>query len=128
MSKKITLPFGTVTLYSQYMIVVIDEGITVTLESNSILRNLVQTYYKNKNVVYISYRLNSYAIDPNIYIKTSQISNLLGVAVVTGKEIHFDSTPIERLFYKKPFKTFESLDNAIIWAKELCATQESHID
>ncbi|MEO8934741.1 MAG: hypothetical protein ABI295_10585 [Xanthomarina sp.] len=126
MSKIIPLPFGTVHIHSQYMIVVMNEGITVTPKSNTILQDIINKYYKNRNLVYIAHRLNSYAVDPRIYFETSKIQNLLGIAIVTGNEIRLDSTEIERLFYNKPFKTFESLDHAILWAKKFCAENKSN--
>ncbi|HLV38558.1 hypothetical protein [Xanthomarina sp.] len=121
MPKKLILPFGNVTLYSQYMVVIMNEGITVTPKYNSVLEGLVEKYYKNKKLVYITYRLNSYSVDPNVYFKTSQISNILGFAVVTGNEIRLDNTAIEKMFYTKPYQIFESIEDAIVWAKELCA-------
>jgi len=105
------------------MVVVMNEGITVTPQLNSVLEDLVETYYKNTNLVYITYRINSYSVDPKVYIKTAQISNVLGIAVVNGNESRLDNTDIEQMFYKKPFRTFDSLDNAVDWAKELCSIQ-----
>ncbi|HLV14751.1 MAG TPA: hypothetical protein VKY41_06190 [Xanthomarina sp.] len=123
MSKNLSFSFGEITIHSCYMVVVMNEGITVTPQLNSVLEDLVETYYKNTNLVYITYRINSYSVDPKVYIKTAQISNVLGIAVVNGNESRLDNTDIEQMFYKKPFRTFDSLDNAVDWAKELCSIQ-----
>jgi len=121
MSKKITLPFGTVTLYSNYMVAVINEGITVDFDHNAILEDLAQTHFKSNKFVYITHRINSYSVDPNVYFKTSQIPNLMGFAVVLGDKIRLDNLEIEKMFLSKPLKSFNSLKKALDWADALCA-------
>lgn len=120
MSKELIYPFGRVTIYDNYLIAVMNEGITVTPNLNDVLNTIADTYYKNKNFVYITHRLHSYAVDPNIYFKTSQITNLVGFAVVSGKKIAIDNTDLESTFLNKPFKSFSNIDDAITWANTLC--------
>lgn len=120
MSKELTYPFGKVTIYDNYLITVMNEGITVTPNLNDVLANIAETYYKNKCFVYITHRVNSYSVDPNIYFKTSQISNLKGFAVVSGKKIVIDNTDLESAFLSKPFKSFTKIEDAIDWANTLC--------
>jgi hypothetical protein len=103
------------------MVAVMNEGITVDPDLNSILENLASDHFKNNKFVYITHRINSYSVDPNIYFKTSQIPNLVGFAVVLGNKIRLDNMAIEKMFLSKPFKSFKSLNKAIEWAEELCA-------
>ena len=112
-------PFGKVTIYDSYLVAVMKEGITVSPDLNAVLEQISINFFPNKKFVYITHRLNSYSVDPNIYFKTSQISNLAGFAVVLGKKIVIDNTELERAFLTKPFKAFEKLDDAILWAKQL---------
>jgi hypothetical protein len=120
MDKSLTYPFGKVTIYDNYLISIMNEGITVTPNLNIVLANIADTYYKNKNFVYITHRINSYSVDPHVYLKTSQIPNLLGFAVVSGKRIVLDNTDLESVFLSKPFKSFTKLEDAIAWANGLC--------
>lgn len=120
MSNIISLPFGTVSTHDNYMVAVMNEGITVSPELNSVLEDLAANHYQDKKFVYITHRINSYSVDPNIYFKTSQIPNLVGFAVVLGRKIRLDNLALEKMFFSKPFKSFKSLNKAIEWANELC--------
>ncbi len=119
MEKVVKHPIGTFTIHDNYLIANINEGATVTKDSNKILENLVKTYYSLKNFVYITHRINSYAVDPAVYIKTSQIKNLIGFAVVANTRIALSNAEIERLFLKKPFKIFTDLNKAVKWANSI---------
>lgn len=120
MPKTLTYPFGKVTIYDNYLIAIMNEGVTVTPNLNVILAKIAKTYYKNQYFVYITHRVQSYAVDPNIYFKTSRISNLKGFTVVSGKKIVIDNTDLESTFLSKPFKSFTNIENAIDWANSLC--------
>ncbi len=121
MSNIISLPFGTVSMHDNYMVAVMNEGITVNPEINSVLEELAVNHFQDKKFVYITHRVNSYSVDPNIYFKTSQIPNLVGFAVVLGRKIRLDNIALEKMFFSKPFKSFKSLNKAIEWANELCS-------
>ncbi|PNQ72965.1 hypothetical protein C1T31_08145 [Hanstruepera neustonica] len=120
MGKVLTYPFGKITIYDNYLIAVMNEGVTILPELNDVLENISNDYFSGKNFVYITHRLNSYAVDPNIYFRTSKIENLVGFAVVSGKKIVIDNTDLESVFLSKPFKTYNNLDEAIKWANDLC--------
>lgn len=59
-----------------------NEGITVIPEYNDILISLANTYFPQRDFVYITHRKNSYSVDPTIYIETSKISNLRAFVVI----------------------------------------------
>ena len=120
MNNIFTFHFGTVSVFSNRILVVMNEGISITTDFNDVLQDIATTYFKNKNFVYITHRLHSYSVDPNIYIKTSQIKNLIGFAVVVSHETVRDNTSLEKIFLTKPFKRFEDLDSAIHWANTIC--------
>jgi hypothetical protein len=101
------------------MIVVINEGATVTPEHNAVLLNVVDTYYKNKRFVYITHRLNSYAVNPAVYRETSKIKNLAGFCVVSKDFKAKRNAEIEKLFLNKPFEIFDTIEEATSWAKQV---------
>jgi hypothetical protein len=106
-------------IYDYYMIVVINEGVTVTPEHNNVLLNVVDTYYENKPFVYITHRLHSYAVDPAIYNETSKISNLAGFCVVSSDYKAKRNAEIEKLFLNKPFEIFDTIEEATTWASQV---------
>lgn len=111
--------FCTMHIYDNHMIVVINEGVTVTIEHNDVLLSVANTYYKNKPFVYITHRLNSYAVDPAIYKETSKIKNLAGFCVVSGDYKAKRNAEIEKLFLNKPFEIFDTIEEAKTWASQV---------
>lgn len=114
------LDFCEVTIFPDYIYVVMNEGITVVPEYNDILLKLTDTYFIEKDFVYITHRINSYSVNPTIYLKTARIENLKGFAVVaTDSEKEVINTKVEKLFFDKPFALFDHLDDAIHWKNTL---------
>ncbi len=116
----IDIGIGNVTIYDQYLITVMHEGITVSIESNELLIDIANSYFKNKPFVYITHRKHSYAVDTAIYTETAKIQNLIGFAVVSTKGMAITNASIEKMFFSKPFEIFEDLEEAINWSKALC--------
>ncbi|MCW9038709.1 MAG: hypothetical protein OQJ79_12435 [Altibacter sp.] len=111
--------FGTVEIYDNYLITIMHEGITVIPEYNKDLLEISRTYFKNRPFGYISYRKNSYAVDPRVYIETSKIENLMAFAVVSTHEINISNVEIEKIFLKKPFHLFDALSEAKAWVDKM---------
>lgn len=120
----IDIDVGYVTIHDNYLIMVVNEGETLKVEHNKILVDLAETFYQNKNFVYITNRVNSYAVDPAIYFETKKIKNLIGFAVVSQKEIAMNNALIEKLFFDKPFEMFKELEKAVSWANTLIEEYE----
>ncbi|MEO6346829.1 MAG: hypothetical protein ABIO60_02875 [Aquaticitalea sp.] len=111
--------FCEMHIYDNYLVVVMNEGITVTPDQNQVLLNVSETYFKNKNFVYITHRLHSYAVDPAIYFETAKIENLLGFAVVSKDFKAKSNAEVEKLFFKKPFEIFDTVKEAVAWATSI---------
>lgn len=107
------LPFCEITLYKDYIYAIMNEGITVQPEHNDILVKLALQYYSDKNFVYITHRINSYSVNPTIYIETAKIVNLVGFIVVKPPMELIKTEDIESLFFNKPFIKCTSLKKAI---------------
>ncbi len=93
-----------------------NEGVTITPTHNQTLIDVTATYFKDKPFVYITHRINSYAVDPKTYFDTSKISNLVGFAVVSKNFKAKSNAELEKIFFNKPFEIFNTLDEAIRWA------------
>jgi len=111
--------FCEMQIYDNYIVTIMNEGVTITPEHNQVLLNIVDTYYQNKKFVYITHRLKSYAVDPKIYFETSKINNLMGFAVVSKDYKAKTNAEVEKLFFTKPFEIFDTLNEAISWAKSI---------
>jgi hypothetical protein len=119
MKKSLTLEFCDITIYDNYLVVIMNEGVNLKPEHNSVLIDVTNDYYNNKPFVYITHRLNSYSVDPKIYFETSKIKNLKGFAVVSGDYKAKSNAEVEKMFFSKPFGIFSELDDAFKWATEL---------
>ena len=119
MKETVKFDFCEAHVYDRYLVVVINEGMTLLPKHNDVLNHMANVYFTNKEFVYITHRLNSYAVDPTIYVETSKIKNLIGLAVVSKDYKAISNVEIEKLFLKKPLKTFTDLKAAMSWADSI---------
>ncbi len=115
-----TLDFCQVSIYSDYIYVVMNEGITVIPAHNDILIDLANTYFPERDFVYMTHRIHSYSVDPTVYIETSKIKNLRAFIVIAQNfDKESEITKIEKLFFEKPFVLFGTKEEAIAYKDEL---------
>jgi len=110
--------FCEIEIYDEFIIAIMNEGILLTPDKNQVLLEIAANYFKNKKFGYITHRIHSYSVDPRIYTETSKIENLVSFAVVSDNKLALSNAQIEKLFYKKPFKQFVDLEDAITWVKK----------
>ncbi|HPF10203.1 MAG TPA: hypothetical protein PKW08_03590 [Flavobacteriaceae bacterium] len=118
MTEKVTtlqFDFGKTEIHESYMVMVFNEGVSVALAHNNFLTELATKYFPKKRFGYISHRLNSYSVDPHVYTQTSKIENLAAFAIVSQNTMNFSNAQIEKLFLKKPFRTFKKMEKAVKW-------------
>ena len=114
----VKLKFCTLTFFDNYVIAVINEGEHVDHKLNEILIENIELHF-NKPYVYITNRINSYSVDPNIYHRASKVENLAGFAVVSKEYKTKINAQIEKMFFGKPFEIFTTLEDAIEWKNQL---------
>ena len=119
MSKNLKYKFCEIQFHDNYMIAIIKEGEHLNQRKTHLIEEAAKTNYKNKPFVYITHRKNSYSVDPVVYESASKISNLKGFAVVAEVILSKGNAEIERMFFKKPFEIFDTVEDAIVWAKSL---------
>ncbi len=129
MYAKTKLSFGTLLVSNNILISEINEGVTLNKELSDAIIHFAKVTFQNRPFIYLTNRINSYAVDPIIYRDVSQIKTLRGFAVVS-QTLSAKNAEIERLFLNKPFEIFSDLDKAKAWAlKTLKENQsESFID
>ncbi len=118
MEKKVKkFSFGEVYIEDQIVIAEMKEGIVFSQEYNMQFLEYCNAQFKGKPYAYISYRTNSYTIDPNVYTYTAKFSTMEAIAVVSNdpqKRIHFS---FEKQFFNHPFEEFDTLESAKNWIK-----------
>ncbi len=114
----VKLKFCTLSFYDGYVVAKINEGVHLDQEHNAALIEVVEEYY-NKPFVYITHRVHSYSVDPNVYPRTTKVKLLKGFAVVSEKYQAKINAQIEQMFFEKPFEIFTKLDDAIKWANDI---------
>ncbi|MFP4845937.1 hypothetical protein [Winogradskyella sp. PE311] len=119
MKESLKFDFCDMTIYDNYLVVVVKEGVNLTPEHNNVLIQITETYFSNKPFVYITHRINSYSVDPKIYHETAKIENLKGLAVVSSDYKAKINAQIEQMFFSKPFEIFSELEEAFEWVKTL---------
>lgn len=115
----ISLDFGKVTIIDNILIAELNEGILFDVDNNRKLLNLGNKIFKGMPYGYISNRVNSYAVNPMIYLESSSTKNLKAIAVVSCNPVVQQNTVLEKQFYKEEnsFEVFDTLEAAINWIK-----------
>ena len=116
--REYNLGIGIVQVYENYMVAILEEGATLTLERTYQIIGISEIHFRDKPFGYISLRKHSYAIDPTVYTYLRDLENMKAFAIVSVKEIDMHNFKIEKLFYKKPMKFFIEYDNALSWVKK----------
>lgn len=117
-------PHCEVFIFDDFLITQIKEGVVITPENNKELRAIIDLHFTNKNVVYISNRYFSYAVDPLTYLGTSKIHNLVAIAIVAEDGVKKTNAELESLFYKKTFAIFPTLSEAMAWVQNVILEKE----
>ena len=119
MTDSLHLYFCDITIFKNYFIVVMKEGTDITVGHSDVLFDISKTYFGGKQFVYISNRINSYSVNPNVYKKINEIENLAGFAVVSYGFKTSGNVKIEQLYFDKPIEVFDNIDDAKEWAKSV---------
>lgn len=115
----IALDFGKVTIIDNILIAELNEGILFDVDSNRTLLNLGNKIFKGMPYGYISNRVNSYAVNPMIYLDSSCTKNLKAIAVVSSNKVCQQNILLEKQFYNEEnsFEVFDTMEAAIKWIK-----------
>ncbi|TVZ51462.1 hypothetical protein [Dokdonia sp. Hel_I_53] len=114
----IKFSFGTLKVEKDIAIGVINEGVTLDLEKFKQISSTLTAHFKNKPYGYISHRVNSYAIDPTVYMYVASKDILRAIAIVTEVKIMKTNAIIEKQFVAQPLEVFHSISDAKKWIKK----------
>lgn len=110
---------GTFYFYPTLVIGILNEGITLDIETTQVLVAMSERNFGLNDFVYISIRVNSYSVDPTIYPHLTEMKNLKGIALVTGNTRYGQLYEVEKQFYSENMRIFNNLDDAILWSENL---------
>lgn len=113
--------FCVLKFYDNYVISIVNEGVVVSKTISDKISKAAIDYYQGKPFVYITHRIHSYSVDPNVYIDVSKIKNLAGFVVVSDSKTSIKSALLEKIFLDKPFQIFSNLEDGILWANNVRA-------
>ncbi|MCK8520014.1 hypothetical protein M0D21_00425 [Aquimarina sp. D1M17] len=122
--------YATYYLFDTFIVAEIDEGIVYTWDDHAapIVAELSELYDQNgENLVLISNRVHSYSVKPSDWIKFFKSDyKLRGYAIVSYTRKGLIASLVEKLFMRNTFKSFESLEDAVAWAKMLTQHPEEN--
>lgn len=115
----IELDFGKITFTENILIAELNEGILFDVHNNRELLKIGAKIFNGNNYGYISHRVNSYAVNPMVYLESSSTPTLRAIAIVSDNPVCKQNTLLKRQFYKNTssFEVFDSLEEAISWIK-----------
>ncbi len=116
---KFTEPFGEFYIFEKFVVSEISEGVHFDWEKAKIIIEKVYQYFGSNDIQinYISNRVNSYSVNPQDWLKFyKERHQVERVAIVAYEEKAFLSVQLEKLFTKSTYKTFHSLEKAVIWS------------
>lgn len=108
-----------VFIFDDFLINQIKEGVVIKPENNQELRQIIDLHFLHKDVVYISNRFFSYAVDPLTYLGTSKIHNLIAIAIVAEDDLKTSNAVLESMFYEKTYAIFPTLSEAMGWVHKM---------
>ena len=120
--KELNYPFGDIFIFKGFVVSEIKQGITVSWKKHA--KHFVQdiAYYlgtDGKDVVYISNRINSYSVKAADWLKFFKSDySMKAYAVVSNSPMSKMNVMVENLFFSNKIKSFDSLSDAIKWAKK----------
>ncbi|MBV1924371.1 MAG: hypothetical protein KUG68_10135 [Flavobacteriaceae bacterium] len=117
--KTVENELGKAHIYKNIIVMEAKPGVTISFETGfSILLAWTKTI-GNHPWVYIANRLNSYAVNPTDYKYLEKVPTLKGFAIVTPGGLGRTNAELEEKFFNKPFKVFNTLDDAFDWSISL---------
>ncbi|WP_040559432.1 STAS/SEC14 domain-containing protein [Kordia algicida OT-1] len=120
-----TFENGKLYLYEDLIIGEINEGVHITTD---VLLSFFEFFHENYKVPfgYISYRKNSYSIDPQVYKMLPENNLLKGIAVVTDKKFSVLNAHVEKSFFNGKYELFTTLNAAINWLDKIIPLEKNN--
>ncbi|MGY0392130.1 hypothetical protein ACW5R3_06220 [Bizionia sp. KMM 8389] len=113
------LPEAEIFVFDEFLVCQIREGMEITRNHQKDLNKIIQEHFSETKIGYISNRINSYSVDPFIYVEIEKIPNIIAMAIIPENQTMKNNAEFERSFYDKPYEIFDNLNAAINWIHDL---------
>ncbi|WP_430409414.1 hypothetical protein [Kordia sp.] len=117
---------GKLYVYNDLVIGEVFEGVHVSVGETLSFFEFFQENFKIP-YGYISYRKNSYSIDPQVYKLLPNNSLLKGIAIVSDDKFSSLSAHIEKNFFNGRYELFTTLDAAVNWLDKIIPLEEHNL-
>lgn len=120
--KKFDYSFGNVYVFNEFVVSEINHGVNFSWDEHA--KHIVDDVVgylgtDGQDIVYISNRINSYAVIAADWFKFFKLGyGLKGYFIVSDRPVSRMGVLIENLFFKNKIKHFTSIYEAIDWAKK----------
>lgn len=119
----VELEYAKLEFYRNFVVSTIKEDVVFSKKITSELIELCSSRFQKNNYVYISHRVNSYNVDPNIYRDLEKDANIGGIAIVSKNVSALTMAFFEKNFAKLPFEIFTEYELAVVWAREILSKE-----
>ena len=109
---------GNLYFYNDLIIGEVHQGVHISFETLKSYFEFVKENYSGP-FSYISYRKNSYSIDPRIYAMLPENGSPKGIAFVTNQKFSTLNARVEKALYKGRCELFTTLNAAVNWLDTL---------
>lgn len=127
--KEFNYSHGDVYIFNGFVVSENNYGITYSWDDHGkkVVDDIIEFLGKtDNNLIYISNRINSYAVKPNDWLKFfSHSYSIRGYGIVSRTKASVMNTMIESLFFNKKIKRFNTLEAAIDWVRNKEITEAS---
>ncbi len=114
-------------LYNDLVIGEINEGVHVTVD---VMLSFFEFFLENYKIPfgYISYRKNSYSIDPQVYKMLPENNLLKGIAVVSEDKFSSLNAHVEKTFFDGHYELFTTLETAVNWLDTIIPFEKNNVN
>lgn len=114
---KVQLAFGDFYLCENIVVAELNRETHVDWLLLQKIAHLIETHYgKSGKISYISNKVNSYSIDPTVWIKFyDEFDFIVAAAIVWYSNMDYMNATLEKGFSKKKVKRCDSLEIAVEW-------------
>lgn len=110
---------ATVYFYENFVVVEVNEGVTLSYASGFSLLVTGLKHLGTKPWIYVSNRVNSYAVVPTDYKYLNRVPTLKGLVILNTNEMMKRNAELEQSFSKKPFFVAKDFDEALAWGNNI---------
>ncbi|NMH89906.1 hypothetical protein [Flavivirga algicola] len=120
---KLEMSFGYFYLCKKFIISELHAGIHLDWPKiQEVAKDVLNFYGKDDKVGYISNRINSYSVDPQVWTKAEKYNRnnmVIGGAIIYYNDMMYRNASLEKRFSKIQVLPCLSLDEAIDWVLNL---------